>query len=100
MVPEPTILAQGPIFTIRGDGDFASCEVINRTDVSADEGARCAATMHEVLSARVLSPLSSYRGLLFDVRQGPPAFGPKTRGALERLFAAAATGRRRIAVVV
>jgi hypothetical protein len=94
------VLASGPIFEIRAEEDWATCEVINRTDVSAEEGARCASQMNEVLTTRVLGPRSLYRGLLFDVRKGPPAFGPKTRAALELVFAAAATHGRRIAVLV
>lgn len=94
------ILAQGAIFEIRQSGEIVVCEVINRTDVSAEEGARCAALMHEVLTSRVLTPGSLYRGLMFDVRQGPPAFGPKTRAALERVFVAATNAQRRLSVLV
>jgi len=98
-VQEP-VLAQGAIFEIRQSGELAWCEVVNREDVSAEEGARCANLMHEVLTLRVLSAHSLYRGLLFDVRRGPPAFGPKTRAALERIFAHAPGSQRRIAVLV
>ena len=94
------ILAQGAIFEIRQHGEIVVCEVINRTDVSAEEGARCAALMHEALTTRVLTATSLYRGLLFDVRQGPPAFGPKTRAALERVFIAATASKRRLSVLV
>jgi hypothetical protein len=97
---ERTVLARGAIFEIRAEGTWAACEVVNRSDVSAEEGARCASEMHEVLTTRVFRPLSPYRGLLFDVRKGPPAFGPKTRAALEHLFAAGAASGRRIAVLV
>lgn len=99
-MPDRLILAHGAIFEIFHSGEFAVCEVINRADVSAEEGARCATMMDETLTTRVLTPQSLYRGLLFDVRQGPPAFGPKTRAALERVFVAAATAQRRLAVLV
>ena len=94
------ILAQGPIFEISAQDGVATCAVINRPNVSAEEGARCANQMNEVLTTLVLTPFSAYRGLLFDVRQGPPAFGPKTRAALELVFAAATGSKRKLAVLV
>ena len=76
------------------------CEVINREDASAEEGARCAALMNEVLTKRVLAPHTTYRALVFDVRRGPQAFGPKTRLSLEQIFNAAKAAERRVAVIV
>src|SRR5262245_30290114 len=35
-----TVLARGAIFEIRTQEEWVTCEVINRTDVSAEEGAR------------------------------------------------------------
>lgn len=99
-MPGRQVLASGAIFEIRADDDTVTCAVVNRSDVSAEEGARCASEMNEVLTTRVLGPRSPYRGFVFDVRKGPPAFGPKTRVALEMLFAAATTYGRRIAVLV
>src|SRR5262249_46884408 len=99
-MPERTVLARGAIFEITAQADQVTCEVTNRSDVSAEEGARCAAEMNEVLTMQVLSAWSQYRGLMFDVRKGPPAFGPKTRAALEKVFAAAEASRRKIAVLV
>jgi len=95
-----TQLAHGAIFEITAQEGLVTCQVVNRADVSPEEGARCASLMNEVLTLRVLTPMSSYRGLIFDVRQGPPAFGPKTRAALEQVFAAATASRKLIAVVV
>lgn len=94
------ILAQGAIFEISAQDGVATCAVVNRPSVSAEDGARCAAQMNEVLTTLVLTPFSAYRGLLFDVRQGPPAFGPKTRAALEPVFAAATGSKRKLAVLV
>jgi hypothetical protein len=99
-VHDGIILARGAIFEIRQIGEIVQCEVVNRSDVSGEEGARCAAMMHDVLTTRVLTAQSQYRGLLFDVRQGPPAFGPKTRATLELVFAAAAASQRRVSVLV
>jgi len=97
---ERTVLARGAIFEISAENEWVACEVVNRSDVSAEEGARCASQINEVLIGQVLSPRSRYRGLVFDVRKGPPAFGPKTRAALEKVFAAASSSGRRIAVLV
>jgi hypothetical protein len=97
---ERTVLARGAIFEISAQDDWVACEVVNRGDVSAEEGARCASQMNEVLVTQVLNPRSPYRGLLFDVRRGPAAFGPKTRAALEKLFVAAESSRRKLAVLV
>jgi hypothetical protein len=97
---ERIVLARGPIFEISAQDEWAACEVTNRSDVSAEEGARCANLMNEVLTSRVLNVRSAYRGLLFDVRKGPAAFGPKTRAALGQVFAAAAGSGRRLAVLV
>jgi hypothetical protein len=46
--------------------------------------------MTEFLVTNVLRPGAPYRGLVFDVRRGPPVFGPKTRESLAGLFAIAA----------
>jgi hypothetical protein len=94
-----TVLAQGAIFEIVATGKMVTLEIVNRGDVTAEEGARCANQMNDVLTSRVLSARSPYRGVLVDVRNGPRAFGPKTRAALERVFAAATVSQRRIAVL-
>ncbi len=71
------------------------CVVVNRSDVTPEEGARCAKLMHETLTQN-----RHHRGLVFDVRQGPQAFGPKTRAALEELFQLAEGARMNVAVLV
>lgn len=94
------VLSSGAIFEIRSTAGLVFCRVMNREDVSAEEGARCAADMHATLTQRVLVPTAPYRGLVMDVREGPPAFGPKTRASLEKIFAAARESGRRLAVLV
>lgn len=80
------ILSQGAIFEIREDGAFAVCELRSAHSISNEEGARCAEMMKDTIVEKVIVPGSPYRGLLFDVRLGPPAFGPKTRHQLAQIF--------------
>lgn len=91
-------LGRGPIFEIVAAGGIVRCSVVNRPDIAAEEGARCAAEMHEILEREVLSAESRYVGLVFDVRRGPDVFGPKTRAALEKLFRKAERVGKPIAV--
>lgn len=92
------ILGKGAIFEIVVADAVARCTVTNRPDVAPEEGARCAAEMHEILGRDVMSPDSRYIGLVFDVRRGPDVFGPKTRAELEKLFRAAERVGKRMAV--
>jgi hypothetical protein len=92
-------LAQGENHAISARGELAVLEVWSRPDLSAEEGARNAAQMTEYLCTHVLRPGSLYRGLIFDVRRGPPVFGPKTRESLAGLFALAAKNAIAVAVL-
>src|SRR5688500_16868783 len=90
---------------IRGDNHVISdmnglvvCEVWSRPDLSEENGARNAREMVTFLTEKALQVGSRYRGILFDMRRGPPVFGPKTRAALLELFTQAA--RASIAVGV
>lgn len=64
------------------------CQVWLRPDLSAEQGAQNAKQMVDYLlgTLRVGTP---HRGLIFDVRRGPPSFGPKTRETLLDLLSAA-----------
>jgi len=92
------VLARGANFEITAERGIVRLTVINRPEVDRDEGARCAQLMHDTLTSKVLLVRSPYRGFVFDVRQGPEVFGPKTRASLEELFRAAETSRKRTAV--
>lgn len=98
--PALAVLAEGAIFKIVAEAHVATCTVVNRIDVSAEEGARCAAEMRHVLLGKVISRDSPYVGFVFDVTQGPTVFGPKTRAALEELFRGAESNQKRVAVRV
>ena len=56
--------------------------------------------MSDYLTHKVLHPGTPYRGVIFDLRRGPPVFGPKTRESLAGFFAAAARQGIGVAVLV
>jgi hypothetical protein len=92
------VLARGSIFEITAQDEIVRCRVLNAPEIDAEEGARCAAQMHDTLTGDVLTTNSPYIGLVFDVALGPAVFGPKTRAALERVFCAAEEAGKRLAV--
>jgi hypothetical protein len=91
------ILGSGAVFEIVADHGIVRCAIVNRDDVDPEEGARCAAEINRILS-EVLGAKSAYKGVIFDVRQGPAVFGPKTRASLEQLFQHGERAGRRSAV--
>jgi hypothetical protein len=92
-------LAQGENHVISAREGLAVLQVWTRPDLSPEEGAKNAAQMTEYLCTHVLRAGSHYRGLIFDVRRGPPLFGPKTRETLASLFRLAAKNGIGIAVL-
>jgi hypothetical protein len=80
------ILAEGAVFQIRREGTVAVCEMKNAESVPPEEGARCAQLIRTTLTGDVITANSDYSAVLFDVRLGPPAFGPKTRLELATVF--------------
>jgi hypothetical protein len=94
------VLAAGEIYELVSDGRVLTCEVVNRAEVTAEVGARCAREMDELIGRELLGPAARHRGLVFDVRQGPIAFGPKTRTSLAAMFGAAERGSLRVAALV
>ncbi len=93
-------LSQGDNHLISARDGLAICQVWLRPDLSADDGARNARQMSDFLTTNVLRPGTLYRGIIFDLRRGPPVFGPKTREALAGFFAAAARSGMGVAVLV
>jgi hypothetical protein len=92
-------LAQGENHVISAREGLAVCQVWSRPDLSPEEGAKNAAQMTDYLTTHVLRPGAPYRGLIFDVRRGPPVFGPKTRETLSQLFGLAAKNEIGVAVL-
>jgi hypothetical protein len=93
-------LSQGDNHLISARDGLAICQVWSRPDLSAEDGAKNAKQMSEFLASQVLRPASPYRGIIFDLRRGPPVFGPKTRETLAGFFAAAARNKIPVAVLV
>jgi hypothetical protein len=93
-------LASGDNHDISTRDGLAICQVWSRPDLSAEDGAKNAGQMVECLSTQVLHPRSPYRGIVFDVRRGPPVFGPKTRETLSGLFGLAGRSGVPVAVIV
>jgi len=93
-------IARGEIYEIVGEGRLLICRVVNRADITAEVGARCAQEMDAALGESLLEPSSPYQGLVFDVRGGPIAFGPKTRASLFAMLGRAERASRRVAALV
>jgi len=93
-------LSEGDNHLISARHGLAICQVWTRPDLSAEDGARNARQMSEYLATQVLSANSPYRGVIFDLRRGPPVFGPKTRESLAQFFAMAARLNMGVAVLV
>jgi len=94
------LLARGSNFEITAQGETVRCRVMNAPDITPEEGARCAALIHDTLASQVLTKRSPYSALVFDVQLGPAVFGPKTRASLEELFRAAERAGKLLAVRV
>jgi len=99
-VPNSVSVAQGEIFEITEVDGMLTCTVVNRPEVTPEQGARCAVDMHDAIDRELLRSPSKAQSLVFDVRRGPPAFGPKTRASLEKMFIKAEAQNRRLAILV
>lgn len=80
--------------------DVVRCRVWRDPHVDEAVGARSASEMSAALATHALHPSAPCPGLVFDVREGPPAFGPKTEASLRSLLSSAVNQRRPVAVVV
>jgi hypothetical protein len=93
-------LSEGDNHLISARHGLAICQVWTRPDLTAEDGARNARQMSEYLTTNVLAANAPYRGVIFDLRRGPPVFGPKTRESLAQFFATAARLNMGVAVLV
>jgi hypothetical protein len=75
------------------------CQVWVRDDLSAEQGAQNAKQLVDYLTGTALKRSPPYRGMIVDVRRGPPSFGPKTRQALDGLLDAAHAARVPVAIL-
>jgi hypothetical protein len=78
---------------------FVVCKIWTRPDLSSEQGAKNAQQMVTYLMDVALRAGTSYGGLVFDVRCGPPVFGPKTREVLVALFGRSIARNVRIAII-
>jgi hypothetical protein len=78
-------LSQGDNFVISERDRLAVCQIWVRSDLTTEQGAKNADDMVSYLANTVLCVGTSYRGVILDVRRGPPVWGPKTRAALTSL---------------
>lgn len=99
-MPPIKLIARGEIFEITGERGLLICRVVNRADITPEVGARCASEMDAAITKNLLEASSAYQGLVFDVRRGPIAFGPKTRASLFTLLGRAERASRRVAALV
>lgn len=75
------------------------CQVWVREDLSPEQGAQNAKQLVDYLTGTALRRSPPYRGLVIDVRRGPPSFGPKTREALVSLLDAARAATVPVAIL-
>lgn len=92
-------LKEGDNHLISERDGLAICQVWTRPDLSAEQGAKNAQEMVAFLQEVVLRPGTRFRGLIFDVRRGPPVFGPKTREALAAFLERSITHKVKVGVV-
>jgi hypothetical protein len=92
-------LTEGENHLISQRDGLAICQVWTRPDLSSEEGAKNARQMVSYLTDVVLRVGTPYRGLIVDVRRGPPVFGPATRSVLAGLLATSATRKVRVAIL-
>ena len=92
------LAARGRNYRFYKTSDLVLCRILQRRELTSVEGAQCAEEISQ--TARRLTAESSARGLIFDIRQAPPVFGPKTEAALRGMFELLAKSRVSIRCVV
>lgn len=91
-------LASGDNFEILLQGRVVVCRVFQRPDRSSAQGADSAAKIAEHLVAAARR--DGVDALVFDFRDAPTVFGPRTEAALGQAFSAFEKARRRVVAVV
>ena len=92
-------LKEGDNHLISERDGLAICQVWVRPDLSTEQGAKNAQEMVAFIQDIVLRPATKFRGLIFDVRRGPPVFGPKTRETLAKLLVRSIAHKVRVAIL-
>ena len=91
--------ATGGNFEITLTHGIAVCRVWMRPDVTREVGASFAQQKIALLSDLARRPRLVAKGLLLDMRQAPPKWGPITQSALDQIFAAWEQAGRHIGVL-
>jgi hypothetical protein len=92
-------LKEGDNHLISERDGLAICQVWIRPDLSTEQGAKNAQEMVAFIQDIVLRPGTKFRGLIVDVRRGPPVFGPKTRETLAALFVRSIAHKVRVGIL-
>jgi hypothetical protein len=87
----------GENYRIDLDGSVARCAVLRRRDLDPEVGARLAEELVQTFAR--LAAGRAY-GMILDVRDAPPANGPRTQGAIGRMLGAFEAAGRPIALLV
>jgi hypothetical protein len=93
-------LVKDNLYQIWHEGRVVWCEVIIRANVAPEDGAAAGKAMGHFLVHQILVPRSNWLGLVLDLRRGPSVIGPVTLQVNERIFKAAESACRPIAVIV
>ena len=92
-------LKEGDNHLISERDGLAICQVWVRPDLSTEEGAKNAQEMVAFIQDIVLRPGTKFRGIIFDVRRGPPVFGPKTRDTMAALLTRSIAHKVRVGIL-
>jgi hypothetical protein len=92
-------LKEGENHIISERDGLVICQVWTRPDLSSEQGAKNAQEMVTFIRDLVLHAGTRYRGIIFDVRRGPPVFGPKTRETFAGLFLRSVERNVRVAIL-
>jgi hypothetical protein len=92
--------AKGPNYAADVDRGLVLMRVWRRPDLSDEEGARCAQEMAELLDRLARGPRTLASAVLLDLRDAPPAVGPKTQDLIGRMVQSWEQAGRRFALLV
>ncbi len=83
-----------------GDDGVCVCRVHRRSELSREQGARCAEEQVVLLTELAARAATEVRALIFDLSDAPDVWGPLTQRALENMLAPWEVAHKRVVVVV
>jgi hypothetical protein len=96
LASEEVVFAEGANYRVVLLGRSVRLRVWRVPNLSSEE----AAADFELLVERIVTLATSTAALMIDASAAPPVAGPRTQAALEKLFHAFASKKKRIAVIV